>query len=131
MNANNIWPQVEISIKSLLHRPWYNFLNKLLNTKKCICFRRKLDPWNDNMGQAVMFQIQFFNERLNTEKYPDWKKNTKKYTRLAGNFYKILEKTIWVNPFCPWYNFSTKLLKTKVYKSFRWKFASDSWKDNI
>ena len=44
--------------------------------------------------QTIMYQIQFFNKHLNTKKYP----------RIGGNFYKILERTIQAKLYCPWYN---------------------------
>ena len=99
------------------------FPNKFLNTKKNVRFwwRFLQDPEKDNMGQTVMSQMQIFNKHL----------NTKKYRSLFGNFYKILKRTIWVKPYCPWYNVLRKLLNTTKYLSFRMKLLLDPGKDDI
>ena len=76
------------------------------------------DPGKGNMGQTIMSQIQI-NKRL----------NTKKYRSLGEDVYKILKRTIWVKPYCPWV--FRKLLNTKRYMSFRLKFLLDPGKDNI
>ena len=73
-----------------------------------------------NMGQSIIFQMQIFNKHLNMTKYRN----------LGGNFYKIIKRTIWVKPYCMWYNFFRKPLNTKKYMSFRLKFLLGSWKDN-
>ena len=66
------------------------FFDKLFHINKYKSFRWKFIKILD-MAQTAMFQIQFFNKSL----------NTKRYMRLGGEFYKILERTIWVKPYCP------------------------------
>ena len=65
------------------------------------------------MGQIVMSQMQFFNQHLSTS--------------FGGNLYKVLERTIWVKPYCP----REKLL-INVWtprNEAKWKFVLYPWKD--